>query len=51
MVCIFLQVSTDNYLALLGKLNRVVDEVEQHLAQAGHITQHPFGYVVAHVCQ
>ena len=42
---------TDNHLTLPSKLDRVVDEVEQHLAQACHIAQHPLRHVVAHICQ
>ena len=41
----------DDDLAMLGKFNRVVDEVQQHLAQARHVAAHPLGHIGVQVGQ
>ena len=35
----------DHDLPVGSELNGVVDEVQQHLAQAGHIAQHPLRHI------
>ena len=48
---VFQHVGRDHHLPLVGELDRIVHQVEQHLAQARHVAAHPAGQVVAQVHQ
>ena len=46
---VFQQLGRHQHLTVVGELDCIVQEIEQHLAQAGHVAPHPTGQRVPQV--